>query len=183
MSNGKITIILSLILMPLFAFSQGDCSSFFRFRSPEPPYEYNDQSKGAVCVSGNTYEFKLPLTKGKDYRLKFYAAPVFNNRINFKIIDESTHETVLDLPGQSNSGKAGTQVLKPYFDEDTGKEVHPYFDFFPVTSTNLKIIIEVLPVPNQEQHDDPDRKIPEKKVRGCLTVVVLDKPSLNSSFD
>mgnify|MGYP005839384931 CR=1 FL=1 len=182
MRTLKFQFILIIALMPLFAFAQGDCSSFFKFRNPEPPYEYNDQSKGAVCVSGNTYEFKLPLTKGKDYRLKFYAAPVFNNRINVKIIDESSHETIMDLPGASNSGRPGTAVLQPYYDEDTGKTIHPYFDFFPVTSTNLKIIIEVLPAPGQQQHEDPTRKMPEKKLRGCITVVVLDKPSLNSSF-
>lgn len=182
MKTLKLHLIALLVLLPLFSFGQGDCSSFFKYRSPEPPYEYNDQSKGAVCVSGNTYEFKLPLTKGKDYRLKFYAAPVFNNRINFKIIDESTHETVLDLPGASNSGQPGTSVLQPYYNDDNGKMVHPFFDFYPVTSTNLKIIIEVLPAPGTPQADDPNHKAPDKILRGCITVVVLDKPSLNSSF-
>ncbi|MEA2041591.1 MAG: hypothetical protein U9N85_03455 [Bacteroidota bacterium] len=182
MKNIKIITIVVFLLVPLMVSAQGDCSKFFKFRKPEAPFEYNDLSKGAVCVTGETYEFKLPLTKGKDYRLKFYAAPVFNNKINFKIIDESSHEVILDLPGQSNSEQKGTCVLKDYYDEDSGKMEHPYFDFYPVSSTNLKIIIDVLSAPGQEKHDDPNFKAPEKKNRGCVTVVILDKPSLNSSF-
>ncbi len=170
-----------LFLIPLFSNAQSKCSDFFKYRRPEAPYEYNDQSSSAVCVTGQTYEFVLPLTKGKDYRLKFFAAAVFNNRINFKIIDESTHETVLDLPGESPTREEGTCVLADYYDEDTGKSHHPYFDFYPATSTTLKIIIEVLDVP-QEQSSDPSIKKQKKINRGCVTVVILDKPSDNSSF-
>jgi len=181
MKTKLIYIIALFLVFPLFSDAQSKCSDFFKYRRPEAPYEYNDQSSSAVCVTGQTYEFVLPLTKGKDFRLKFYAAAVFNNRINFKIIDESTHETVLDLPGESSTREEGTCVLADYYNEDTGKSSHPYFDFYPATSTTLKIIIEVLPVP-QEKSDDPNIKKQTKINRGCVTVVVLDKPSDNSSF-
>lgn len=182
MKTLKYKTLIFAILIPIFVAAQGDCSKFFQFRKPEAPFEYNDQSKGAVCVTGNTYEFIVPLTKGKDYRLKFYAAPIFNNKITFKIIDESSHEVILDLPGQSNSERKGTQVLKDYYDEDTEKMTHPFFDFFPVTSTNLKIIIDVHPATGQDEHENPNYKVPEKKNRGCITVVILDKATLNSNF-
>ncbi len=182
MKTLKLHLISLLILTPLFSFSQGDCSSFFKYRNPEPPYEYNDQSKGAVCVSGNSYDFNLPLIKGKDYRLKFYAAPIFDNRIRFKIIDESSNKTVLDLPGESDSGVAGTSALQEYFNEEDGKMVHPYFDFYPVTSTNLKIIIDVLPAPGQKEAEAAGAKVPDKILKGCITVVILDKPAVDSSF-
>jgi hypothetical protein len=177
----KITLILFITQLPLFVSAQGDCSDFFKYRKPEVPYEYNDQSSSAMCVTGNNYEFILPLNKGKDYRLKFYAAAVFNNQVRFKIIDQSSHQTILDLPGESGTGAQGTCVLKDYFDEDTNKEIHPAFDFFPVTSTTLKIIIEVLPL-KQEVSTDPNVKMQVKQDRGCITVVVLDKPTSNSSF-
>ncbi len=178
--KSKLLFILALGLLPLFSNAQAKCSDFFQYRTPEAPYQYNDQSSSAVCVTGQTYEFILPLTKGKDYRLKFYAAAVFNNRINFKIIDQSTHQTVLELPGESPTREEGTCVLADYFDEDSGKPHHPYFDFYPVTSTTLKIILEVLPVPQPES--DPNVMKQVKVERGCVTVVILDKPSDNSSF-
>ena len=71
--------------------------------------------------------------------------------------------------------------MADYWDEDTGKSKHPYFDFFPVTSTTLKIIIEVLPAP-QGESSDPNIKKQVKTNRGCVTVVVLDKTSENTSF-
>jgi hypothetical protein len=179
--KSKSIFILALVFFPLFSNAQAKCSDFFQYRLPEAPYEYNDQSSSAVCVTGQTYEFVLPLTKGKDYRLKFYAAAVFNNRINFKIIDQSTHQTVLELPGESGTRAEGTCVLADFFDEDTGKAHHPYFDFYPVTSTTLKIILEVLPAP-QPESNDPNVKKQVKIERGCVTVVILDKPSEDASF-
>ena len=181
MKTKIIHIIIVLLLLPLFADAQGKCSDFFKYRRPESPYQYNDQSSSAVCVTGQTYEFILPLTKGKDYRLKFYAAAVFNNRIKFKIIDQSNHETVLDLPGESSIREEGTCVLADFWDDDSNKSKHPYFDFYPVTSTTLKIIMEVLPAP-QDPSSDPNVKKQEKFLRGCVTVVVLDKTSESSSF-
>lgn len=181
MKSKFIQLITIILLLPLFANSQGKCSDFFNFRKAESPYEYNDQSSSAICVTGQTYEFVLPLTKGKDYRLKFYAAAVFNNRINFKIIDESSHETVLELPGESVDRKEGTCVLADFYDDDSGKSTHPYFDFYPSSSTTLKIIMEVLPV-EQEKVDDPNIKKQIKLNRGCVTVVILDKPADSSSF-
>jgi hypothetical protein len=180
--KSKLILIFSIaVLFPALSKAQGLCSDFFKYRLPEISYSYNDQSSSAVCVTGQTYEFVLPLLKGKDYRLKFYAAAVFNNKINFKIIDESSHETILDLPGESSSRNEGTCVLADFYDGDTGKSKHPYFDFFPVTSTNLKIIIEVLPA-ELESETDPNIKKQIKVNRGCVTVVVLDKQTDNSSF-
>ncbi len=169
------------LIIPFFSDAQSKCSDFFKYRRPEAPFEYNDQSRSAVCVTGQTYEFILPLTKGKDYRLKFFAAAVFNNKINFKIIDESTHETVLDLPGESYTREEGSCVLADFYNEDTGKSKHPYFDFFPATSTTLKIIMEVLPAP-QDESSNPNIKKQKKVNRGCVTVVVLDKTSEETSF-
>ncbi len=177
----KITLLALIMQLPLWTSAQGDCSDFFKYRRPESPYQYNDQSSSAMCVTGNNYEFILPLNKGRDFRLKFYAGAVFNNRVNFKIIDQSTHETVLDLPGESANNEEGTAVLRDFWDEDSNKDIHPYFDFFPVTSTTLKIIIEVLPKP-QSSEGDPNVKKQLKQDRGCITVVVLDKPSPKSSF-
>ncbi len=180
--KSKLILILTIILLlPLFADAQAKCSDFFKYRRPEAPFEYNDQSSSAVCVTGQTYEFVLPLTTGKDYRLKFYAAAVFNNQVKFKIIDESSHETVLELPGESSSRYEGTCVLADFFDEDSGKSAHPYFDFYPATSTTIKIIMEVLPAP-QTASDNPNIKKQVKHNRGCVTVVVLDKPAEKSSF-
>jgi len=163
-------------LSPFFAGAQNCASQLELHKKIEKPFTLNDMSKSATCVSGNTYEFKLPLTKGKDYRIQFYAAAVFNNKINFTVIDESTHETVLSLPGETFDRKIGSCVLAPWWDEETMKEFHPYFDFYPPTSTTLKIILEIPEAP-QDTTDDGS-VAPKKFNRGCVTVMVYDKPGV-----
>ena len=147
----KLSIIVAFLALPFFGSAQG-CSKDINFQKQriQKPWHFNDLSKGATCLTGKTYEFILPLTKGKDYRLQFFAAPVFNNKINFKIIDQSTNQVVMNLPGESPDNREGTCVLHDFMDEDTFKEHHPHFDFFPQTSTSIKIIIEVESIPQDE---------------------------------
>lgn len=174
----KLTFILVFVLSPFLADAQNCAGQIDLHKRFIKPYQLNDMSKSAVCVSGNTYEFKLPLTKGKDYRVQFYAAASFNNNIKFTIIDESTHETVLALPGDSPDRAVGSCVLGAWFDENTDKEVHPYFDFYPPTSTTLKIIMEI---PDAKQETTEEGGVAPKKFnRGCVTVMVYDKPAADS---
>jgi hypothetical protein len=171
----KITIIaLVVTLLPLTFFAQ-DCSDFFKFRRPESPWTYSSMSKSALCLTGNKYEFVLPLTKGNDFRLAFYASPIFNNQIQFKIIDQSSGKPIIDLPGEVEGDKPYSCVLKDFFDEKSGKQTHPTFDFFPETTVNLKIVIEVKPVKHEPG-------TPETKERGCITVMVLNKPAAGGGF-
>jgi hypothetical protein len=180
----KITILFSFILFPALLKAQAGCSSNLDFQKQRvtEPWGYNDLSKSATCLTGNSYEFIIPLTKGRDYRLMFYAAPVFNYKMSFKIIDQSSHQTVMDLPGESYTNNEGTCVLHDIFNADSGKMFHPYFDFFPASSTNLKVIIDIKPLPQEVDANNPNYKMPEKKERGCVTVIVLDKPSLGGNF-
>ncbi len=172
----KIKIIAIFFLLPFLSDAQSSCMDWFKYRRAEAPFSFNSASKGAKCVTGKTYEFILPLTKGKDYKLKFYAAAIFNNKMHFKIIDMNSHETVLDLPGACDDPRPGTCVLQDYYDELTGKSIHPYFEFFPVNSTTLKIIISI---ENARGHKEQTEtiKAPRKRNIGCVTVVLLDKPS------
>lgn len=174
----KIAFII-LLMLPFAGMAQLDCSSFFKYRKANPPFRYNSASKSAVCITGNKYEFILPLQKGFDYRLQFYASPVFNNNINFKIIDLNTNETVLDLPGETEFGEKGSCVLKAYFDEGTNKQVHPFFDFYPSQATSLQIIIDVQPLPKEETSG---YNAPAPREKGCITVLVLDKPAMDTGF-
>ncbi len=171
----KLSLILAFALSPFFMNAQNCANHIELHKRIAKPYKLNDMSKSAVCVSGNTYEFKLPLTKGKDYRLQFYAAAVFNNNIKFTIIDESTHETVLNLPGETLDRAVGSCVLASWWDEDSEREIHPFFDFYPPTSTTLKIILEIPDAP--QPTPGADGTVPPKKYnRGCVTVMVYDKP-------
>ncbi len=169
----KLTFIVIMALVPFVAEAQSCAEQVELHKRILKPYQLNDMSKSAVCVSGSTYEFKIPLTKGRDYRLQFYAAAVFNNKINFTIIDESTHETVLNLPGETFDRKVGTCVLASWYDEDAEKEYTPYFDFYPPTSTTLKVIMEI---PDAPQDAAVNGVVPPKKFnRGCVTIVLYDK--------
>jgi hypothetical protein len=180
----KLSIFLTFIILPVLSKAQAGCSSNLDFQKQRitEPWSYNDLSKSATCLTGNSYEFIVPLSKGRDYRLMFYAAPVFNNKMTFKIIDQSSHQTILDLPGESSTNNEGTCVLHDIFNVDNGKMFHPYFDFFPESSTNLKIIIDIKPLPVETDVNNPNYKMPEKKERGCITVIVMDKAAVGGNF-
>ena len=194
------------MLLPLVYFVDAqNCQSQLSMRKAVHPYRFNTSSKSATCLSGRKYEFVLPLTKGLDYRIQFFASPVFDMNIDFKIVDMNTNEVVVDLPGKvgpMDTPEKGKTVLQAYHDEKLGKSVNPYFDFFPAQSTSLKIMIDIkekLPeqpleyeyeydewgnVINQkpkESTPDPDAK-PLEILKGCVTVYVIDKPSDVSEF-
>ncbi len=174
----KIKVLMLILAFALPYTASAQCTNrldFHRMRVKQP-WSYNNLSKSATCTSGNQYEFVLTLTKGKDYRIQFFGAAVFNDDMQFKIIDMSTQQTVMDLPGTIYEPGPGKQVLTDYFDEDRGRAVHPFFDFFPASTSKLKIIIDI-PVAKQEIEASDDYKAQEQKNRGCLTVLVLDKPA------
>ncbi len=174
----KLALILIATMSPLFSEAQNCAEQVDLHKKFIKPFQLNDMSKSAVCVSGSTYEFKIPLTKGREYRMQFYAAAVFNNKINFTIIDESTHETVLNLPGETYERKVGSCVLASWYDEDTEKEYTPYFDFYPPTSTTLKVIMEI---PEAPQEKAADGGVAPKKIdKGCVTIILYDKPAEGS---
>ncbi|OQY04780.1 MAG: hypothetical protein B6I20_02405 [Bacteroidetes bacterium 4572_117] len=128
----KFQFIVLILFLSTTIFAQSlDCPSNLKMRHPSPPFGFNDLSKSAQCLTGKKYEFLLPLTKGKDYRISFFASPVFNNNIQFRIIDVNSGKKVFDLPGESEANNKGECVLKAYFDNKLNKLVHPYFDFFP----------------------------------------------------
>ncbi len=177
-----------------FAAEAQNCASFLSMRKPEVPYRYNTASKSATCFSGKKYEFVLPLTAGTEYRIKFFASPVFNNEIQVKIVDLSTNETVIDLPGCPADGqepRKGNTCIQDYADAKTGKLMHPYFDFAPQQSTSIKIMIEIkdhLEYTEEFTYDEWGNStgsvkkpiIPEggiEQVKGCFTVYIADKPS------
>lgn len=180
----KLTLISLLIIFPIALSAQSlDCPSTLKLRKATAPYKFNDLSKSASCFTGRKYEFMLPLIKGKDYRLSFYASPIFNNNINFRIIDMNSGEKVLDMPGDSEEGTKGTAVLRDYFDAKLNKMMHPYFDFFPTSSTTLKIIIDIPSDAKSSTTSESAFKAPEERKKGCVTVFIQDKKSEDVGFN
>ncbi|MEA3451334.1 MAG: hypothetical protein U9Q83_05460 [Bacteroidota bacterium] len=164
-------LLLILFIIPATAFSQLDCSSFLGSLKADDPFNLNSLSKSATCLSGRTYEFVVPLSKGYEYRFIFYASSVFNNDMKFKIIDLNTNKEVLNLPGKLDNGalpKKNETALQSYYDSKLNKEVHPYFIVIPSSSTNLKIIIDI--------------KKKAELIKGCVTVVILDKDFDSGDF-
>ncbi len=168
----KLKLLLLLVMALSFAsYGQTDCSSFLASLKAESPYNLNSLSKSAKCVTGHTYEFVVPLQKGYEYRIIFYASSVFNNDLHFKMIDLNTNDVIMDLPGKlppDQNVEKGTTVLQAYYDEKLNKEVHPYFSIIPQTATNIKIVIDV-----EEKTD---------LIQGCVTVVILDKEFEEGTF-
>lgn len=166
------TLIGFLLALPVFLSAQPlDCSSFLNTLTPEAPYEINAMSKSATCITGKKYELVVPLQADYEYRFVFYASSAFNDDINFKMLDLNTNKVIFDVPGHLSPDaeiKKGTTALQPYWDNELNKSVHPYFTVRPTSSTNVKIIIDVLP------KDD--------LIQGCVTVVILDRKIENGSF-
>lgn len=182
MKTLKFKIILLLLFIPVTIFAQSlDCPSRLKLRQPTPPYKFNDLSKSAQCLTGKKYEFVLTLTKGKEYRISFFASPVFNNDIKFRIIDVNTGEKVLDLPGETEASAKGECVLKSYFDDKQNKLVHPYFPFFVETSTKLKIIIDVAAA--EQEGSESNFNAPESRKKGCVTVYIQDRKYDSGGFN
>ena len=184
MKIKDLTLIVGLLIFSVSITAQNmDCPSTLGQRKATPPFAFNDLSKSAQCVTGKKYEFLVPLMKGKDYRFTFYASPIFNNQINFRIIDMNTNEKVLDLPGEGATAAKGASVLREYFDENSKKMIHPYFDFAPNGATTLKIIIDVLTgEADKPATDQSSFKAPEEKKKGCITVFIQDKVSEDVGF-
>ena len=167
MKKAKILFVF-LLALPIFTFGQMDCSKTLSNLEPDDPFNLNSLSKSAVCVSGHTYEFVVPLTEGYQYRFVFYASSVFNNDMHFKIIDLNSNNEIINLPGKSADNAKGTAVLAPFTDKNYNS-IHPYFDVLPASSTSMKIVIKV------------DEKV--DLIKGCVTVVILDRHFEDGSFN
>ena len=177
-----------LILVYALCFNQNvqaqsmACQTVLKYRQASYPYQYSNLSKTAVCTSGKTYEFIVPLESGNEYRLSFFASSVFNHQINFRIIDLSTNEQVLDLPVESENMESCTCALREYFHNKLNKLVHPYYDFIPKNSTNIKIIIEIPSVDGKKSLINSIYQGNIDKIRGCVTVFVQDKKAEDFGF-
>ena len=172
----KLTILVFLI--PLWVSAQSlNCPSTLSLRTATPPFHFNNLSKSAQCLTGKNYEFVLTLNQGKDYRFSFFASPIFNNNIKFKVIDLNTNNTVLDLPGETEENLKGEAALKAYFDDKKGKEIHPYFDIYLTTTTQLKIMIDVASL-NKKQSETGY----EERKKGCITVFIQDRKAETTGF-
>lgn len=180
----KLKLLVLTIFIPVALSAQSlDCPSKLKLMRAKQPYTFNNLSKSAQCFTGKKYEFMLPLIQGKDYRIAFYASPIFNNDINFRIIDMNSGTKVLDLPGETEGGEKGTSVLREYFDAELNKMVHPYFDFHPSSSTTLKIIIDIASTDKKSTETDESAfKAPEERQKGCVTVFIQDKKAEEIGF-
>jgi hypothetical protein len=180
-------------MMPAAAEAQ-NCADFFNSRTPAPTYRYNQASKSATCYSGSKYKFVLEVAANVEYRVQFYASPVFNNEVQVKIV-EGEGNVLYDLPGKIDDGEAkkGTTCLQDYSDPKTNKLVHPYFDFTSQNATRLTFMIDIKEHMDYQEEPVYDEwgtliemkkkaVVPEggpEKVKGCFTVYIVDKPVEN----
>ncbi len=169
----KTKLLLALLLIsPTMIFAQMDCSSFLKDLKVDNPFNLSSLSKSAVCVSGHSYEFVVPLSKGVQYRFVFYASSVFNNNIHFKMTDLNTNKEIINLPGASETNEKGTAALAPYQDPVTYNNIHPYFDVFSSNATSIKVVIDVA-----------ETKSATDLIKGCISVVILDRTIEGGSFE
>ena len=209
MKNFIKFLLVVLVSLPLGLQAQNTCADQMKMRKPVAPYRYNTASKSAMCQTGRKYEFVLPITKGMDYRIQFFASTVFNNNIDVKIIDMSTGEVVVNVPGKLSEGNEPVSpqqtALQEFMDIKKNKFIHPFFDFSPVSSTSLKIMLDVKEVekpqeqvqeysysdydyeqPRQQQQQQPAADegfaVPVEKNKGCVTVYVIDRETEEDTF-
>ena len=182
----KLFVLISLLFISLVSYSQTiDCASTLSYRNATPPYKLSNLSKSLQCSTDKKYEYDIALKPGKEYQISFYASATFNNRMSFQILDTKTGVKLLDLPGQTQDSKKGECVLKEYYDLSSEKLVHPYFEFIPVETINLKIIINIpeYKYKLKVSDADPDLGTEEKyeeiteKRKGCVTIFIQDMVS------
>ncbi len=172
MKKLKLKLAVILFLIPFMSFGQKiDCAGKWDIKSI-PPYEESSLTEIAACKTGKKYEFIVLLSVGKEYNISFYASSSFSNEMNFIIEDLNSGSEVLNLPGKNEAtfNEKGTAVLEPYYVEQKNRYIHPYFVFSPENATNIKIIIDVLDLPGQE-----DVTVNKKIKTGCIKVLIFEK--------
>lgn len=153
--------------------AQSNCANYIRYHAPTAPYKYSSLSKSATCITGKNYNFVIPLSAGKNYRVSFYASTIFDNKIEFILNDSTSNEQIIFLPGDKkkfddlssyfNNVNDYSEVLVKAVDEFGQSEGYPYFEIEPTTAIRLSITINVL---------DADKGAPKK---GCVGVFIQDK--------
>ena len=162
-------------------FAQMDCASTLRYRYTEPPFVFNEQSRSAVCYTGQKYEYKVFLLSNTEYRFSFFASSIFNNNIRFKIVNISTGELMLDLPGEA-AGNSTSAILQDYYDKKQNKFVHPYYDIFPETDSQYQVIVEVGELKPETGSNSSTIIIDPYQKKGCVTIFVQSKNAEQFGF-
>ena len=145
------------------------------------PFKIDDHSKSAMCYTGKKYEYLIKLEKGKDYRFSFFASSIFNNQINFRLLNNNTSDVLLSLPGIS-SGNGQMGLLEDYYDEKSKQMVHPFFDVAIKANVEIKIIIDVLPSEDYTASLNDEFQFERNLVRGCVTVFIQSKQTEADGF-
>ncbi len=182
---ARMTVFFTIFLflcMDLVNAQQMDCASVLKYRAASAPYNFNEQSKSAVCYTGQKYEYSVYLQSDNEYRFSFYASTVFNNNIRFKIINESTGEKLLDLPGEA-AGNSTSAILQDFFDEKQKKFVHPYFDILPQSNCSYKIVVEVGEIKENTGLNSSVMIADSDQKKGCVTIFMQSKSADNYGFN
>lgn len=177
-------ILLMLIVVSISVNATGqlmDCASTLKYRYASPPYTFNEQSKSATCYSGEKYEYNISLSHDTEYRFSFFASPIFNNNIRFKIINTTTGELLLNLPGEA-AGNNTSAILQDYFDEKQNKFIHPFFDLAPETDCNYKVIVEVGELRENKAMKSSVILADSDQKKGCVTIFMQSKSAENYGF-
>jgi hypothetical protein len=180
-SSVLVVLILFTIFSPDLKAQDMDCASTIKYRYASNPYVFNEQSRSAICYTGQVYEYEVKLTEGIDYRFSFFASTIFNNNIRFKILNRSTGELLLDLPGEA-AGNNTSAILEDYFDPTQKKFIHPYFDILAEENVNYKIIIEVGDLSKNSGLNNTSLLLDSNQKKGCVTVYIQSKVSDSFGF-
>lgn len=183
--NKKLLLSLAISLIFVVSLSSQtlDCGSLLAIRKSTDSYKFDPSTMSLQCITGKSYDIPLILSPGKEYRISFFAGSVFDNIMNFRIVDTETGETLLDIPGENESMKKGTCALRPYYDYASGNLIYPYFEFFPEKKMNLKVIIDIPEYRYRLKINeaDPELGIEERfeeiteRRRGCISLFIQQR--------
>lgn len=181
------TIKFSIIIFTLFCFSfriaaqDMDCASKIKYRYANKTFKIDDQSKSAICYSGQKYEYNVFVSAQNEYRFSFFASAVFNNNIRFKIINTSTGELLLNLPGEA-AGNNTSAILEDYFDPQQKKFIHPFYEIIPDKDCNYQVIVEVGEIKENNILTNSKILVESDQKKGCVTVFMQSKSAENFGF-
>jgi hypothetical protein len=116
-----------------------------------------------------------------EYRFSFFASAIFNNNIRFKIINKTTGELMLDLPGEA-AGNSTSAILEDYFDEKQNKFVHPYYDLSTDQECNYLVVVEVGELNENNSLTNSNILVDNDQKKGCVTIFMQSKSTENFGF-
>lgn len=150
-----------VMMLPLLASSQ-ICNNYHRGKKSCPPsqdeFKYNGQSRSAMMYKGQNASLNVIFHVKQDYRISFCAEEILGDRVEFKIKDGKSGETLYDNA-----------------DED-------YTSIFEFSCDATRRLVLDITIPDDGSGGEGKMKKLRSTSSGCLGVLIEHMPTPKTGF-